>query len=156
MALVEPVSGSFDLRATRRWEDSVDPGLTAAFQWASENTPEDAVLLSPPWAADAFSSSRRAQVSAKLFVQYWRFDEWRDRLNAVVGPLESPDDLKPLERFRERFAGMTMERILAIMGRYGATHLVTETRYDLPLLYRTGTWQVYSLSPPESVREPPG
>ena len=130
-------------------------------QWASQNTPKDAVFLVPPDEESFRPHARRAivvnfkgvpQLSAEL-------PEWRDRLLDVLG-LKSTGDLlalprpmgKTLAAIRARYDTLPADHHFAVARKYGARYVVLTRRLDSPPpgvspAFDNGRYILYDLNP---------
>jgi hypothetical protein len=117
-----------------------DAGYLQVCNWASTNTPQDAVFLVPPDEQSMRLHGRRAivinfknvpQLSGEL-------GEWRDRLENVL----QRDDLRTLPRpfrrtldaIRARYAELPPEHLATVAKRYGARYVVSVRRFDTQAL----------------------
>lgn len=131
-----------------------------AFEWIAQNTPPDAVVISPPWRSDGYYFTCRAQVANWKAPRLDRYGEWRERIEALVGvvPELSGRQLDVVERRREEmmaeaYAGLTEQDISRIMSRYGGDYLVSKAPYDYPVVFSSDTYKVYQLKG-RAIREP--
>ena len=131
--------------ATRPPPDPLD--ALAVAQWVSANGEPDAVVLGAGSSKRAFWDYRRAQVVNWHALRYDRMHEWRERMEALAGPL--PED-RPLSnaQIEERFAALPGDSVLSLARRYGATLLVSRTAYPFPTLFVSGEVRVYQVSGP--------
>ncbi|MGH7586178.1 MAG: DUF6798 domain-containing protein [Gemmatimonadales bacterium] len=131
--------------ATRPPPDPRD--ALAVAHWVRENAPRDALVLGAPSSKRAFWDYRRAQVVNWRALRYDRMHEWRERMEALAGPL--PVD-RPLSnaQIEERFAALPVDSVLTLARRYGATLLVSRTVYRLPTRFSAGEVRVYQLPEP--------
>ena len=116
----------------------------AVAHWVAANSAPDAVVLGAPSSKRAFWDYRRAQVVNWHALRYDRMHEWRERMEALAGPL--PMD-RPLSnaQIEDRFAALPGDSLLALASRYGATLLVSRTAYPLPTRFSSGEIRVYQL-----------
>ncbi len=142
LCLEEPVRKVIDEVNSQAISETSE--ISEALAWLSTGSDPSAVILSPPWAGDAFSASHRAQVANWKFLRFGQYDEWRGRLEAVVGPIHTRSDALAAAQ-RERYATLTLGQVRDIRDQFGATHFLSEVAYDLPVLYEAGEWRVYSL-----------
>ncbi|HEX7049658.1 MAG TPA: hypothetical protein VF188_05550 [Longimicrobiales bacterium] len=164
LGLRDPV-GAF--RDHIQWRSAVpDPerqDLDAALRWLAEQTPNGSVAILPPWAKEGFYVSQRAEIANWYFPPYERLEEWRERIEALAGPLEV-EGIEAYNAF-EREALMrdavernyherTQAQIAAIVERYGGDYLVSDASYSYPVLFDTGTYKVYRLTPSEAAPPP--
>lgn len=123
-----------------------------AFEWIAQNTPPDAVVISPPWRLDSYYFTCRTQVANWRAPRLDRYGEWRQRIESLVGvvPELSGRQLDVVERQREEmmaeaYAGLTEQDISRIMSRYGGDYLVSKASYDYPVVFSSDTYKVYQL-----------
>ena len=140
LALSEPLAGLIDMRVSQGEHHRYPTG---AFDWIAQETPNDALILSPPGATNSISRSERGQVAFYRWIRMRALDDWRERLETVLGPVETAADPAA---WLSRYDSLTLERLGVITEKYGATHFVTNRSFDLPLLYQDAAgWRVYSL-----------
>jgi hypothetical protein len=118
-------------RARDRWESGM---WRDAQNWVRQHTPAHAVFLTPPRGENGFRV-----FSERTIVGEWKdgtqqyFDdafvkEWGARMEALEG-----------------YDRLSDEELLAVAGRFGATHIVTAARppRKLMLIYKNRQWAVY-------------
>jgi hypothetical protein len=119
--------------ARTRWESG---SWRATQNWVRENTPRDAVLLTPPKEAGFRVFSERTIVGEWKDGTQQYFDDafvrvWGDRME-VLG---------------DEYARLPDEELLALARRFGARYIVTPRRNRpraLPRLYDNGSFEIYS------------
>ena len=131
--------------AHKLWQPPDD--LTHAFEWVARNTPEDAILIVPPIRRDARYRAGRAITVSWAFARMDSLTAWRERIVSLVGPQQPP--LVGAEPWMEaRFNERTEAQIDEAQARFGGDYLVSAGTYSFPVLYDTGTYRVYRLTPP--------
>jgi hypothetical protein len=146
MGLTNPVGYLWD-RAVwrlREWRGADD--IRRAFVFLAQSTPNDAVAILPPWRRDSFYYARRAQVANFDQVRLDRIPEWRERIEALVGPLSEDPATFTQEALEARYSRLTTDQISAIASRYGARYLVSQTPYPYQIRYQSGRYRVYDLT----------
>jgi len=108
------------------------------YAWIRENTPKDAVFITP-FVPEFWVVAERAQVASMRHPPLdKRLIEWKDRLQALNG--DRPFDLTDRERrgylinkgLGERVPKLDHRQLISLRDRYGATHYITdELRLDL-------------------------
>lgn len=141
---LERVRGEWNTRQSRGGQPDDDAGQ--ALQWLAENTPADAVALTPPARKDAFLLAQRALVVSWVAVPYDQLGPWRERLECVMGPMVPNDDSEFdtawFDRvYRERSAAALLE----CARRFGAGYVVSPANYPWTVRFRHGVWRVYQL-----------
>lgn len=150
MALGNPLAGKVDrLAQTRSMWATREDDLTRIFRWVEENTPADAVIISPPWRMDAFFLSRRSQLVSLNAIDIRRFSEWRTRMDLLVGgPWErTPEDPWGIAWMDEAYHSLTSEQILEIAAALGGDLLISRSEHRFALLLRSGEWNLFRLPP---------
>jgi hypothetical protein len=130
------------------WTRSVDD-VEKAFRWIAANTPDDAVVISPPWRGDSFYYSRRAQIASWWVPRFDRLTEWRERLELIAGDVSSvkPETTKArMEHMIDHYNQLGEADVGSLVIKYGAAYLVSLAEYDYPVLFRSGVYSVYSLT----------
>jgi hypothetical protein len=124
--------------------------MASAFGWVRRHTPKSATCIIPVDRQDAFERTERAQVANWQAIPYDRLQEWRRRIDQLVGGpqyFEGNGWHGNLPDLRDAYNSLTVEQVRRVADRYDATCLVSETKYPLPLLHRQGGVNVYSLRP---------
>jgi hypothetical protein len=80
--------------------------------------------------------------------------EWRERMEALAGPLPTDRPLTPAE-IEARFDALPADSLEALGARYGASLLVSRGRYPFPVRFRSGDLTIYSLPGAASLSPPP-
>jgi len=133
-----------------------DDSARLAFKWIAENTPADAVVIAPPWRKDSYYYTRRAQVANWHAPRLDRYREWRERIDALVGPVAAPpgrtyelafEEQPQIQQMARAYGQLTEDNIREIVGRYGGDYLVSVTPYVYPVVHSSGAYRVYSLEP---------
>lgn len=115
-----------------------------ALAWSRANTPEAALLAVPPDRFDAHTLSRRAVVALFSAPRYDKIHEWRERIEALAGPVRNLDDVLQLQA---RFEKLPVASIEQLARRYGVDYLVSAGVYpELVAVHRSGSVTVYRLS----------
>ncbi|MEO5656429.1 MAG: DUF6798 domain-containing protein [Nitrospiria bacterium] len=129
------------------WTAHEADDVERAFRWVATHTPQDAIVISPPWRKDAFYLTGRAQVVSWSILRNDQLGEWRRRIEALAGPFPlTPRSHEEIEAgIRTAYAGRSESDMAALARRYGASYLVTDAPYDFPLLFSAGRTRVYAL-----------
>jgi len=123
----------------------------AASMWIEQNTPQDAVIIAPPWRGDAFYFMRRPLIATW---HDYRFDDmtgWQKRIEKLVGDLSDLDanDLDPGDldlKARSHYRNLPPSDIASLQKEFGADWLVTTSEYPYREAFSCGAWKVYQLS----------
>lgn len=115
-----------------------------AMGWLARETPDTAIVLMSPRDPRSAYASGRAQVVHWAFTRLDRLPEWRERLEALMGPLESTTQPEAAEA---RFSALSRDSLLHLRARYGGDFVVTRGRYDFPLAAEFGAYRIYRLPP---------
>lgn len=127
------------------WTKPADE-IQQAFQWVQQNTPADAVLISPPWRDDALLLSERPQVSVWAICPQPHMTEWRERSEALRG-----DDWRQtaqeswLVKMKAGYQQLDLPAIADVRKKYGGDYLLSSQHYALPVVFTAGEWHVYHL-----------
>ena len=119
----------------------------AVAEWVAANAAPDAIVLAAPSSKRAFWDYRRGQVVNWHALRYDRMREWRERMEALAGPLPVDRPLAPAE-IEERFSALPLDSVVALARRFGASLLVSRTPYPLPTRFATGELRVYEIPRP--------
>lgn len=137
-----------DAASVRRMRPGPPSPLEAALGWISRHTPPDAVIVVPPMLKSAFHATRRPQVANWFAARTDRYAEWRERIEATLGPIRSRRDIQGAGVLERRYGAMSAGSIGTLERRYGARFLLTKTGYPFPLAFASGSWKVYRLDEP--------
>jgi hypothetical protein len=121
---------------------TTEDDLIHTLRWVAAHTPHNAVGIVPPWRQSSWYFSQRAQVVNYRMPLYERLHEWRERCDALIGPIVKGDSQ---EMFHQRYESLTEEAIRALADRYGGDFLVTRSGYNFPLLFQSLEYRVYSI-----------
>jgi hypothetical protein len=121
------------------WDD-----LQKNFIWVSENTPRHSIVILPPWRKESFYLTKRATVAHWPSPRMDRFQEWQERIKALVGDFTN-EEQHLRETWEEHYNNLSENEIAAIVAKYGGEYLISEAEYDYPILFETETYKVYSL-----------
>jgi hypothetical protein len=127
----------------RMWAVAGKDDYAEALKWVRGNTPEDAILITPPWKKSWFYS-RRALVVQFNFARYDRLAEWRERVLATCGP-PSADGRYYAEEMERNYFDLSEAGIAAIRERFGGDYLVTTANYSYPVAEQMGRYKIYDL-----------
>jgi hypothetical protein len=118
-------------RARDRWEYGM---WRDAQNWVRQHTRHDAVLLTPPRGENGF----------RVFAERTIVGEWKDGTQQYFDDAFVKEWGERMEAL-EGYDRLSDEELLALAGRYGATHVVTAARppRGLLLVYRNRQWAVY-------------
>jgi hypothetical protein len=120
-----------------------------AFKWVAKNTPNNSIIISPPWRGESFYLSQRAQIASWWVPRLDRLTEWRERLESLAGNVSGvrPETTKArLEYMVAHYNQLPPTEIASLVAKYGAEYLVSSTTYGYPVIFQSGTYKVYSLN----------
>lgn len=144
-SLQDPIAGVAELLRESRgeWRPTGADDYALALDWARRETPIDAILAVPPSRERAYTQGRRAVIALLAVPRYDQLQEWHARLEALMGPITSAEDLsKGMQRYEALNEGAARE----LGSRYGATFMLTRTDYPgLQLRAREGSVNIYAL-----------
>ena len=130
------------------WNSPGDPWQEAC-DWVAAHTPEDALVLAPPWRGDAALRMRRPQVVHAAMPRYDRLAEWHRRVADLLGedlPDRQTRDLGEVwRRAKARWAVMPPSRVSDLAARYGAAFIVTDAPLPGTPAFRSGPVAVHAL-----------
>jgi len=152
MSFGNPVGVLADnVRGCYQWGGLERDDLHAAFTWISEHTPNGSIVIAPPWRAEVFYVSRRAQIASWHIPRYDEIGAWRRRIEAMVGPSlvrRSAESWRLTETLERRYEILTRRKVEAIRARYGGDYFVSRVAYDYPIVFEVGRYRVYRLRAP--------
>ena len=127
--------------------------VQTAFRWIATNTPDDSIVISPPWRGDSFYFSRRGQVASWWVPRFDRLTEWRQRLELIAGDVSSvkPETTKArMDHMIRHYNHLREADIDSLRAEYGANYLLSSTDYSYPVVFDSGRYKIYSLESGES------
>lgn len=119
--------------------------LQRAYQWISENTENDALILSPPFDKESWYFSKRAVVVSYRYATQDRLPEWRERVADMTDNVPLPDGLAVYTEIDAAFNRLPAEKIENLRQKYGADCLISQNSYRYPVLFESGAYKVYRL-----------
>ncbi len=119
-------------------------------EWIRNQTPQNAVFLSPPWLNIFWIDAERAQVvNFKRAPHNYQMIEWRHRLEIVNrGPITARS-YHIMDELKRNYPNLSLHEIEAIRDRYGASYYLTVVeRPDLSamLVHGNGEYFLYRLT----------
>jgi GH35 family endo-1,4-beta-xylanase len=132
-----------------------DEAWVAAQNWARENTPTDALFLTPTDRSGFRIHSERSVVvewrdGTQLFFSGAFASDWWKRMSDVrAGLLYDSEGKKELDRGKS-LEMLTDTDLVAVAKKFGATHVVLPAggRRELPKLYENTQWAIYRAEMP--------
>jgi len=135
------------------WTPPADP-WQEAFDWVATRTPEDALVLAPPWRGDSALRMRRPQVVHAAMPRYDLLGEWHRRVADLLGedlPDRQTRDLgEAWRRAKTHWSAMPASQVAELAQRYGATWIVTDAPLPGAPAFRAGPVAVHALPLPAS------
>ena len=116
------------------------------FNWVKFNTPEDSIIIMPPWRRDSWYFSQRAQIASYLCPVLDRLSEWRERIEAMCGKIEKDNWQSKINQLKKGYNDLTKKDIQSLVRKYGSDYIITSQIYDFPLIHELGDYKVYSLN----------
>jgi hypothetical protein len=117
-----------------------------AMDWLAQHTPAESIILMTPRIGSSAYATRRAHVVHWAFTRLDRLPEWRERIEALMGPLNPREAIPEAEA---RFDALSADSLLALRSRYGGDFLLTRGGYPFPRLAEVGAYRIYRLTPTE-------
>jgi hypothetical protein len=121
------------------WNTKVDDE-TKTYLWLRENSPNDALILSPPNNRNIWFYSNRSQFANFSYPPFEKMTEWRERLKKIAG---GNYESKVMSAF---YKNLSQTQIDEICKNNQISYLVSEAKYDYPLVFESGNWKVYKLN----------
>ncbi len=116
-----------------RWESGA---WRAAQNWVRENTPRDAVLLTPP-----------REAGFRVFSEHTIVGEWKDGTQQYFDDAFVREWGARMEVLGDEYARLPDEQLLALARRFGARYIVAPRRNRpraLPRVYENGSFEIYA------------
>lgn len=146
-----------DLRQFPGEGQGVDnPELREMYSWIRDNTPEDAVIITPPVEFVNFTwITERATVVKFRFVPSTsgKVMAWYERLNDLSGSRDPWANLSPTEDNRGKiyrslttgYSRLRARQVTALMDKYQASYFFTDAarQLELPVAHRSGPYMLY-------------
>ena len=135
------------------WTQEQD-AVSKAFVWLARHTPNGVTAILPPWRSDGFYLSQRAQIGAWRAIPDDRLTEWRERLEALVGPnFVQPPNGTLDEVMEAAYSKLPEADIASVVRKYGGDYLISKAQYPYPVLFDSGTYRVYSLKGSDAAKQ---
>ncbi len=127
--------------------DSDDPA--PMHRWIGQNTPEDSVVVTPPWDFSLPLRAGRVQfVSFKITPEVGEtLLDWKARMEALNRGEFHGAGGAMLDELRENYPALTEPEIRTIQRQFGADYFLTHAprQLDLDLVHQSGPWRLYRL-----------
>jgi hypothetical protein len=120
------------------WTKTTDDE-TKAYLWLRENSPENAICLSPPNNRYVWFYSNRSQFVSFSYPPFEKMTEWRARLKTIVG--ENSES----EAMLKAYSSLSQSKIDEIAKNFGVKYVVTTANYEYPMVFESGNYKVYRL-----------
>lgn len=121
------------------WQTPLDDE-SKVFIWLKENTPQDSIVLAPPWRGDVWYRSNRAQFVNYKYSPFLEMTEWERRLKVLFG------NETAIEKVKILYNRLPKEKVDEIVQENKVSYLVSIGFYDYPVLFESGNWKVYKLN----------
>jgi hypothetical protein len=144
-----PLSGVWDQSVgnMHEWKTYRTDALRETLRWVSQESAPEAVLVVPPNFKEAYWFGKRAIVALTAIPRYDRYLEYRERTELIGGPRTADNLGKKWEtNVYSHFNALSLDSLQTLRSRYGASLLISESIYELPILYAKGSYCVYDLS----------
>ncbi len=142
-----PMTGFEQAKSTYQIRTQPPDDLAAAFVWLKTNTPEDVIVIAPPWRYDFWYLSERAEVVNYRKPIIVDVGEWQSRLDQLIGKADPEDGARDEEELAKFYDGLNQEQIDALAAEYTAAYLISETDYQYPVVFSSGNVKIFRLSP---------
>lgn len=147
MSLPDPVSPWVKRVSRLGRAPNEPPGLLACYAWARDHTMPGSVGVAPPGLdARAWVTSERGYVVNTEFHIYDRFGEWRERVEALGGPIPAHDAWR--DDLLAHYVALSEDDVRAIADRWDVDFWISSADYALPVGTTVDGWTVYL--PPRS------
>ncbi len=120
------------------WTAKVDDEIKA-YLWLRENTPLDAVCLTPPNNRTVWFYSRRSQFVGFSYPPFEKMTEWRERLAKIVGNKSESDAMTAA------YNNLSEAEIRKLADEHRIDYFVGESNYGFRKVFESGNWKVYRL-----------
>ena len=129
-------------RTAKAWIEHDDEA--DAFAWLRDHTPTTTRCVVPVDRQDAFMRGERPIVANWQAIRYDALGPWKQRVDALVGGPQAFDPTPTeLPALRADYDRLRLGQIVGIARRHHAGCIVATTRYDLPVVHRTGSVRIY-------------
>jgi hypothetical protein len=112
---------------------------TKAYFWLRENSPNDAVILSPPNNRNVWFYSHRSQFVSLSYPPFEKMTEWRERLKKIIG--ENYESAAMSTAYKK----LSEAEINKIADENQLNYFVGEANYGFPKVFESGNWKIYRL-----------
>ncbi len=119
--------------------------LQQTYQWLSENTGKEALILAPPESKDVWYISKRAVVASYKYPSYNRISEWRERVADLTGNAQLAKGEEAYADVAAAFNQLSSEQIERLLEKYRPNYLISKGTYSYALVFQSGTYKVYKL-----------
>ncbi|GAB4368886.1 MAG: hypothetical protein Kow00121_08340 [Elainellaceae cyanobacterium] len=130
---------------------------TRMSRWIQNNTPQDAVIISPPEEIESFTwfTERATVAKYKMFPQTKaNIIEWYERMQDLSGDTNlwketsrtNDDDAVDIrDRLTNGYNNLTTDQVRALLDKYQADYFLTRSnhRLDLPIAHRNAAYVLY-------------
>ena len=123
-------------------------GFRDAEIWVAANTPQQDVVIAPPWRGESYYWMQRPLIAEWRAPRYDELTEWRNRIEALVGVVPTnlidPGEMGPAPQ--HHFQHLSEADVLRLTARpYNAKWLVTAGNYPFERVFHSYAYSVYRL-----------
>lgn len=137
-----PLRAFDQVRETFRvWNQQPDE-MAEAFVWLKNNTPQDAIVIAPPWRYDFWYLSERAEAVNFHKPIIADVGEWQARLENLVGK-DQPGKPREEAEIMKFYSDLDKETIDLLAEKYNASYFVSESDYPYPVVFSKGEVKIY-------------
>ncbi len=139
-----PLRAYDQVRETYRvWTEEPDD-TARAFGWLKNNTPQDAIVIAPPWRYDFWYLSERAEAVNFHKPVIADIGEWQARLENLVGR-DVPGTMREEAEIMKFYFDLEKKTIDLLAEKYNAAYFISESDYPYPVVFSKGKVKIYRL-----------
>lgn len=126
------------------WRSEPDDYLKM-YKWVEKNTPQNAVIIAPPWREEFWYISQRAMVVNYNKAIDADINEWVKRVYEFVGKTELSEGVREDSDLAAYYEKRSIKDTIESAKRYQSDLIITEAVYPFEIVHQEGNLKIYRI-----------